>query len=161
MLQARSPQGGKVPQPNLAPLEQAPGQRTWVLLGTRPHRRNGARATPNDIFYAVARCPNHRFQVDAVDADSVHARNFPKHTHIIRAVQGHGCQAQDQIADAAAHRRITARSQAPVCCHAAKSWLWRLESTGLIPGALEARGHVHCGQENPGWVSALAGFRWI
>ena len=92
----------------------------WVhyFIDELARGNNRCDATPNDIFYAVARCPNHRFQVDAVDADSPHARSFPKHTHIIGAVQGHGGRAQDHIAAAAAHRRVTARLQAPFCCHA-------------------------------------------
>ncbi len=124
----------------------------------------------SDIFYAVARDLSHPFQVDAIDGNSDHARLHPRYTHTIRVAQGHGGRIQGQISDTAAHRRITQASQAPVCCHAARSGLVRdiigLGSPGLLLGGLRllgddqgSRGHIHFCQAHPDGIPVFAGFR--
>ena len=95
----------------------------WVpdLIDEMSHREHRCYATAQEDFNAVARCPNWRFHVDAIAADSRHARQFPMYTHITRAAPWHAGHVQGQISDADAHVLIKTKSQAPVCCHATKA----------------------------------------
>ena len=94
------------------------------------------------------------------------------YTRVIRAVQGHAGCIQAQIADEAAHSRITLKSQAPVCVHVTKSRLMKdtigLSCPSLVPDGLHlrgdnsgGRGHVYCGQSRPEGISTFTGFRRV
>ena len=117
------------------------------------------RATNTDIFYAVARDPNTRFQVvhRPVGVGGIEK----PYNYIIRATQGHGGSIQRQMLNVCAHTLIRDARDAPICIPATKASLLAgilgPFGQGLVPGGTcrrgnekeGQRGHVHCGASEP------------